>query len=92
MLFLGPEQQLSEKMSMQHTKAAWRKTRKPTGYAALVKWVQDNYPSAMREHIEADDLMAIIQSNPDNAGKTIIVSDDKDLLSCPGKALQTDTR
>ena len=39
----------------------------------------------MREHIEADDLMAIIQSNPDNAGKTIIVSDDKDLLSCPGK-------
>lgn len=66
-------------------KGGRRKTRKPTGYAALVKWVRDNYPSAMRPHIEADDLMAIIQSNPDNAGKTVIVSDDKDLLSCPGK-------
>ena len=53
--------------------------------AALVAWVRENYPSAMRPHIEADDLMSIIQSNPENAGKTIIVSDDKDLLSCPGK-------
>ena len=66
-------------------KGGRRKSRKPTGYAALVAWVRDTYPSAMRPHIEADDLMSIIQSNPENAGKTIIVSDDKDLLSCPGK-------
>ena len=60
------------------------KTRKPTGYKALVDWVKDNYATAMRPAIEADDVMGIISSKPENEGKCIIVSDDKDMktLKC----------
>ena len=60
------------------------KTRKPTGYKALVDWVKDTYATAMRPAIEADDVMGIISSKPENEGKCIIVSDDKDMktLKC----------
>lgn len=60
------------------------KTRKPTGYKALVEWVKENYATAMRPAIEADDVMGIISSQPENEGKCIIVSDDKDMktLKC----------
>ena len=61
-----------------------RKSRKPVGYKALFEWVQNEYPSAMRPQLEADDVMSIIQTAPHNEGKTIIVSSDKDMLTVPG--------
>ena len=61
-----------------------RKNRKPVGYKALFEWVKDEYPSAMRPQLEADDVMSIIQTAPHNKGQTIIVSSDKDMKTVPG--------
>lgn len=67
--------------------------RKPLGYVAAVERVMalKELPSglplqSMRLHgLEADDLMGILATKPGSAGRTIIVSDDKDMKSIPGK-------
>ena len=60
-------------------------TRKPVGYVALVEWVRDTYPSLSKPSLEADDVLGIIATKPENKGKVIVVSDDKDLKTVPGK-------
>jgi len=60
-------------------------TRKPVGYAALCDWVKETYPSVIKPNLEADDVLGILQTMEHNKGKTIIVSDDKDLAQIPGK-------
>ena len=60
-------------------------TRKPVGYVALCDWVSDTYDSITKPNLEADDVMGILQTKPENIGKTIIVSDDKDMKTIPGK-------
>ena len=60
-------------------------TRKPVGYVALCAWVEETYPSLRKPTLEADDVMGILATKPDNHGKCIIVSDDKDLKTIPGK-------
>lgn len=60
-------------------------TRKPVGYVALCKWVEDNFPTLRKPTLEADDCLGILATKPDNQGKCIIVSDDKDLKTIPGK-------
>ena len=64
-------------------KGGRKKTRKPVGYKALVEWVLDSYDSLRVDCLEADDVMGILGSMPNT--KAIIVSDDKDLKSVPGK-------
>jgi DNA polymerase-1 len=43
------------------------------------------YKVLRHEGIEADDVMGILATKPGNEGRTIIVSDDKDMRSIPGK-------
>lgn len=60
-------------------------TRKPVGYVALCDWVEHEYRTFRKPTLEADDCLGIIATKPSNIGKCIIVSDDKDLLTVPGK-------
>jgi DNA polymerase-1 len=60
-----------------------KKSRKPVGYKAMVSWVEDNWPSHRQATLEADDVMGILGSAPDI--DTVIVSDDKDMKTIPGK-------
>lgn len=60
-------------------------TRKPVGYVELCDWVRANNESLTKPNLEADDVMGIMATHPDNIGKSVIVSDDKDMLSIPGK-------
>jgi DNA polymerase-1 len=60
-------------------------TRKPVGYVALCDWVEDNFRTFRRPKIEADDCMGILATKPENVGHCIIVSDDKDMKTVPGK-------
>jgi DNA polymerase-1 len=64
-----------------------RKGRKPVGYSALKDWAIETYPSMCKETLEADDCMGILATK--FAGKTIIVSMDKDMLTIPGKMYRT---
>lgn len=62
-----------------------KKTRKPLGYVAMLDWVQHHYRTFQRPGLEADDCMGILATKPDNIGKGVIVSDDKDMKTIPGK-------
>jgi len=59
-----------------------KKTRKPVGYAHMVAWSMEHWPSITVDTLEADDIMGILQSAP--GYETVVVSDDKDLLGIPG--------
>ena len=60
-------------------------TRKPVGYVALCDWVEENFRTFRRPTLEADDCMGILATKPENVGQCIIVSDDKDMKTIPGK-------
>ena len=60
-------------------------TRKPVGYVALADWVRETFTCISKPSLEADDVMSILATKPDNVGKCIIVSDDKDMKSTPCK-------
>ena len=60
-------------------------TRKPVGYVALSEWVEEHFKTLRKPSLEGDDVMGILATKPENIGKCIIVSDDKDLKSIPGK-------
>jgi len=62
-----------------------RGTRKPVGYVALCDWVEQNFQTFRRPKIEADDCMGLLATKSDNVGQCIIVSDDKDMKTVPGK-------
>lgn len=60
-------------------------TRKPLGYVSLCSWVEETYKSFRKPTLEADDCLGIIATMPTNIGKCVIVSDDKDLKTIPGR-------
>lgn len=60
-------------------------TRKPVGYKALRDWIVDTYPSMTMPNLEADDVMGILATKPENIGKCVVVSSDKDLKTVPCK-------
>jgi len=62
-------------------KIARQKTRKPIGYSSFVNWCQDHYSFAQVDTLEADDVMGILATC--SKGKTIIISDDKDMKTIP---------
>jgi len=57
--------------------------RKPVGYKALVQWTRDTYVTHTEPFLEADDVMGILGTTPDSS--TIIISDDKDMKTLPGR-------
>ena len=60
-----------------------RGTRKPCGINAFIDWVEEAYPSLRKPSLEADDVLGILATKPDNIGKVVVVSDDKDLKTIP---------
>lgn len=62
-----------------------KKTRKPVGYKALVEWVEQSFRTFRKSTLEADDCLGILSTMPENIGKCIVVSDDKDLMTIPGQ-------
>jgi len=80
---------LSDKENFRHEvyskyKGGRKKVRKPVGYAALVQWAKANFRTHTEPLLEADDVMGILSTRPD-LGDSIIVSDDKDLKTIPGR-------
>jgi len=57
--------------------------RKPVGYKALVQWTRDVHATHTEPFLEADDVMGILGTAPGT--NTIIISDDKDMKTLPGR-------
>lgn len=66
-------------------------TRKPVGYVALATWLKENYPFLQMPSLEGDDVIGLMATRPDNKGKVVMVSDDKDLKSVYGKLYRPTT-
>ena len=73
-------------------KSGRKKTRKPLGYASFVAFLKEVMPSITRDGLEADDVLGILATQPDNIGKCIVVSDDKDLKTIPCKLYRPHAR
>lgn len=67
-------------------KANRKGTRKPLGYSVLKEWLNEQYPGRVVSQglLEADDYLGILATTP-NAVERIIVSDDKDMKTIPGR-------
>lgn len=59
--------------------------RKPLVYPALKEYVIETYKTALWETLEADDVMGILATDPKDKTDKIIVSEDKDMKTIPGK-------
>ena len=64
-------------------KGGRKKVRKPVGYSEMIKWIKNTYMWFSEPMLEADDLIGIMGSAPNH--NTIMVSDDKDMKSIPGR-------
>ncbi|MQB00676.1 MAG: hypothetical protein GEU78_10340 [Actinobacteria bacterium] len=64
--------------------------RKPIGLPALKRFVRDNYTTATKERLEADDTLGILATSDLIQGRTLIVSTDKDLRQVPGNHFNPD--
>lgn len=60
-------------------------TRKPVGYVALCDWVEETFKTVRKPTLEADDILGLLMTKDGNKDKCIMVSDDKDLKTIPGK-------
>lgn len=65
-------------------KANRKDVRKPLGMKDFRQWVEDSYDTVTKPKLEADDILGILGTHPDNIGKCVIWSDDKDLMQVPG--------
>lgn len=60
--------------------------RKPVGTNEVKRWLIEEHGAKYKPGIEADDVMGILATNPRLVpGEKIIVSQDKDMLTIPGK-------
>jgi DNA polymerase-1 len=64
-----------------------RGRRKPVVFVPLREYLEESYETATYPTLEADDVMGIMAND-----STIIVSDDKDLKSIPGKLFQPSSK
>lgn len=69
-----------------------KKTRKPVGYRALCDWIEENYETYRQPKLEADDCLGILATKPENVGKCVMVSQDKDLKTIPGRLYRPDNQ
>jgi Autographiviridae exonuclease len=71
-------------------KATRNYTPKPVGYWQLLEYVEEQYGTISKRFLEADDVLGILGSQGVYKGKEVVtISDDKDLLTIPGKYLDT---
>jgi DNA polymerase-1 len=61
-----------------------KEVRKPLVYRELRKWFMETYPTVCWPNLEADDMLGILSTTPGNEG-FIVASEDKDLMTIPGK-------
>lgn len=64
---------------------------KPVGFKAAKRFLAKEYMTVRRPGLEADDVMGITATKPDNIGGIIIVSDDKDMRTIPGRLYRNGT-
>jgi len=72
------------KQVSQDYKSNRKKTRKPLAYKRLREHIESLYPNKCVDNLEADDVLGILATSGQHKNP-IIVSDDKDLLSIPGR-------
>jgi DNA polymerase-1 len=65
-------------------KSSRKDTRKPIIYNELVQWLDEELQCVHYPNLEADDTLGILQTM-DPTAPTIIISEDKDMLTVPGK-------
>ncbi len=58
------------------------KTKRPEVLYDLKDWLAQTYPSVIMPHLEADDVMGIMATQPSTEDR-IMVSDDKDMMTVP---------
>lgn len=58
--------------------------RKPTCYKGVKTWIESKYRSITFPSLEADDVMGILATDGSIEGETVIVSEDKDMMTIPG--------
>lgn len=64
-------------------KSKRKDTRKPIVFKAMLEWIKETYDPIIKPRLEADDVLGILATHPDYAGKCIIVSEDKDMQTLP---------
>lgn len=64
-----------------------RVSGKPPDYWTTVEAVTDQFPTQVVNGLEADDLMGILATTDAYAGNAIILSQDKDMKTIPGRFL-----
>ena len=64
--------------------------RAPIGINKMRDWLKAEYTVVEKPLLEADDQIGILATKPDNLGKCIVVSEDKDMLQIPGWHLRDD--
>ena len=65
-----------------------KEKRKPLILAAMRKWLIEEYDAVIYPNLEADDVLGILATEPNNKEEKIICSLDKDLRQIPGKLSQ----
>lgn len=69
-----------------------RKSLPPLGLKPLREWAEATYPTKIKPHLEADDVLGILATHKTLIkGRKIIVSGDKDLDQIPGLHLSTNS-
>lgn len=62
-----------------------RTAERPLQLYEVKDWLRDNYEIAELPHLEADDVMGILATDPSRSDERIIVSEDKDMMTIPGR-------
>ena len=65
-----------------------KEKRKPLILGAMRKWLIEVYDAVIYPNLEADDVLGILATEPNNKEEKIICSLDKDLRQIPGKLSQ----
>ena len=73
-----------------HYKSNRKETRKPMCFTLMRDWMHEKaedfgFKSLREPTLEGDDLLGILATKPGNEGRAIVVSDDKDLKTIPGR-------
>lgn len=65
-------------------KSSRKNTRKPIIFNELKDWLDEVFKCQWLDNCEADDTLGILHTDP-SATNTIIISEDKDMLTVPGR-------
>jgi DNA polymerase-1 len=73
-------------------KANRKELRRPLLLKALREYARNNHNVEEIHNLEADDVMGILATKPENLGKCVIVTLDKDLSQIPADVYNMDTK